>query len=127
MTQFHHIHQEILSNIEQGFHLTFPTDQIWEFKGYPSVELGISSDSEIMGLYLTFSPQENEDEDELSNFLTMAPQFFNPLREILENLFSEETNNDACSYSFSINTNHADLSNEDNYWEITIEITDYLS
>lgn len=95
------------------------------FPGFPSTEIGLIEQGDPTGIYITFTPIE-DNEDNLSQFMDIAPLFFKPLREYLEYIYSENTNNDACSFQYNIDSDHGANNNEANY-SIEIKITDYLS
>jgi hypothetical protein len=98
-----------------------------EFKSSYNSEIGFNGQLDNFGIYLTFSPKDDEDRSEFYHELYEHWYIFiQPLKKYLESLFSENTNNDACSFEINFNTNHNDIS-EEGFWEIIVIVSDYLS
>ena len=126
-TQLKNLYEELTQDLLQKPNYDIDDDVLHEFRSSTKSEIGITKESEIMGIYLSFGLNENEDSesyyDELFRYWS---SFIIPLQNYLESLYSENTNNDACSFQIKFDTDHSNTS-EESFWEITIEITDYLS
>jgi hypothetical protein len=61
-------------------------------------------------------------DDDIAEIHSTKFQYFEPMEKILENTFSECTNNDACDFTFEIDTNHMN-----GPVILSVRITDYLS
>ena len=102
-------------------------ETLYELQGFPFFELGFDSHIENFGIYLAFTYNEEHKGffDELFiNWHSLIPI----VQPYLESLFSENTNNDACSFNINWDTDHANTSDDgESYWELKLSVTDYLS
>lgn len=124
----HSLYEELTEDLKTNPNYNIEDDVLHEFKSNTASEIGTNGVNGY-GIYLTFKPNEKDNHTNFYDELYQHwPSFIKPLKDYLESLFSENTNNDACQFDIQFNTNHNDTSNdEDNYWEITINVTDYLS
>jgi len=126
--------QQILDNPvpDMDDALTSEGQIIMDFPGYSSMELSVIlvEHSTPMGLSLAILLTE-DDTEENTNFYTELYEGILTiaaiLRDYLESIFSENTNSDACSFSINWDTHHGAQPGEDGLWELTLNITDYLS
>lgn len=102
-------------------------ETLYELRPYHFFELGFDRDSTNFGIYLNFT--YNEEHEEFFEELSSSWHSLIPIvQPYLESLFSENTNNDACSFNINWDTDHANTSdNGEAHWELKISVTDYLS
>jgi hypothetical protein len=84
----------------------------------------------IEGLSLRINIRADQDQDTMSiqdDLLENEYQLVPLLRDLLFSIYSDTTNNDACSYRFEFDTDHATMPGEEGTWALTVTITDYLS
>lgn len=80
----------------------------------------------INGLELIITlPTDDEVDDNLVELEDNCFVIANCLKNILQGLFSDYTNNDACSYQATFDSDHAAIDN--GKWSILVTVTDYLS
>ena len=124
----HNLFEELKTDLEQKPNYKTEDDVLHEFKSNTASEIGMIRDIENFGIYLTFSPSPTDGTNQFfSELFSLWPTFIPILQNYLESLFSENTNNYACSFTIHFDTNHGNHTIDENYWEIRIFITDYLS
>lgn len=117
--------QELLTkDLTENPNFNTEDETLHDFQDFPNIELGVNREISNFGIYLAFASPSN-DQFHLDLF-HQWPTLIPPLKDYLTSLFSENTNNDACSFSLEFITNHLTTS-EDDIWEIRLTITDYYS
>ena len=107
---------------------------IFDFPDYHAFELsyGVNEQGTLESLQLSvwISGDEPQSEVSLLNEMLEHHHLLIPImKDFLFSAYSETTNNDACSYSATFNTDHGTMPGieEEGAWELTVKITDHLS
>lgn len=124
MTNFKTFAQLLTKDLTENPNFNTEDETLHDFQGFPNIELGINREISEFGIYLAFaSPNDDQFHQDLFN---QWPTLIPVLKDYLDQLFTENTNNDPCSFSLEFITNHLTTS-EDDIWEIRLTITDYYS
>lgn len=107
---------------------------IFDFPDYHAFELsyGVNEQGTLESLQLSvwISGDEPQSEVSLLNEMLEHHHLLIPImKDFLFSAYSETTNNDACSYSATFDTDHGTMPGieEEGAWELTVKITDHLS
>ena len=123
----HPLYEELIQDLKSNPEFDIEGETLHDFKSNHKSEIGIDKGIEDFGIYLSFGPKESDNKQEFYNELYQYwPIFIQPLKTYLETLFSENTNNDACSFNISFDTDHA-VTDEESFWTLSISVSDYLS
>jgi hypothetical protein len=121
------LYEELIRDLKENPEFDINREVLHEFKSNHTSEIGIDKETEDFGIYLSFGYPKGYDSeiyyDELFRYWSI---FIIPLQSYLESLFSQNTNNDACSFNISFISGHGSTS-EEPYWDIKISISDYIS
>jgi hypothetical protein len=109
-----------------NYHISDDDPTLADFPGIFWAEVGIQErQRENFGIYLAFTYHKKQ-EKFFEQLFTEWPTLIPTLKDYLIPLFSENTNDDACSFSISFNTDHLNTE-EGALWEITMTVTDFYS
>ena len=107
---------------------------IFDFPDYHAFELsyGVNEHGTLESLQLSVWISGDEPQSEVSLLHEMLEHhhlLIPIMKDFLFSAYSETTNNDACSYSATFNTDHGTMPGieEEGAWELTVKITDHLS